>query len=280
MTARPYYADEHVTLYRGDVRNGLASFAIPPASVACAVWSPPYNAGIVYDGHCDTMPWPAYRHLAHTATTAVAEALVPGGRAWCNTAPVVPAEVGEAGEHSGYTGKARVSLLALWQDALETAGLAVWDYVAWCSHREPGTAWGSWQTPAAPNLRGGWETIIAAYRTTWARPTPAEWAGWQDQVGGWARLTSNVWRINPVATNHRGRRHHPAPFPSELPARCIRLSTWPGETVLDPFAGTGTTLHAARQLGRRAIGIEQSETYCDQIATRLSQTALDFGGAA
>jgi site-specific DNA-methyltransferase (adenine-specific) len=66
----------------------------------------------------------------------------------------------------------------------------------------------------------------------------------------------------------------------ELARRCIRLSTWPGEVVLDPFAGTGTTLLAARQLGRRAIGIEISEDYCAQAVDRLAQGAFDFLGAA
>jgi site-specific DNA-methyltransferase (adenine-specific) len=73
---------------------------------------------------------------------------------------------------------------------------------------------------------------------------------------------------------------HPAPFPVELAQRCIRLSTWPREVVLDPFAGTGTTLVAARQLGRRAIGIEASEAYCAHAVGRLAQGAFDFHGAA
>ena len=70
---------------------------------------------------------------------------------------------------------------------------------------------------------------------------------------------------------------HPAPFPVKLAARCIRLSTWPRETVFDPFMGTGTTLFAAKQLGRKAIGCDISERYCELTAKRLSQGTLDFG---
>jgi site-specific DNA-methyltransferase (adenine-specific) len=94
-------------------------------------------------------------------------------------------------------------------------------------------------------------------------------------VGGWAALCSTVWQIPPAA-----RDGHPAPFPVELARRCVRLSTWPDETVLDPFAGSGTTLVAARQLGRRAIGIEPSERYCALAVDRLAQGSLDFRGAA
>ena len=98
--------------------------------------------------------------------------------------------------------------------------------------------------------------------------------------GAGRALCSTVWNVATVGRRNSAAQGHPAPFPVELARRCIRLSTWPGEFVLDPFAGTGTTLLAAAQLGRRAIGIERSEKYCELAARRLAQGALDFGGAA
>lgn len=62
---------------------------------------------------------------------------------------------------------------------------------------------------------------------------------------------------------------HFAAFPEELPRKCILAGSATGDTVLDPFAGTGTTLKVARELGRKAIGIELSETYCDLAGKRL-----------
>jgi len=61
---------------------------------------------------------------------------------------------------------------------------------------------------------------------------------------------------------------HPAPFPLDLPARLVQLFSYPGDIVLDPFAGTGTTLVAARRLGRRGVGYDISHAYC-QLATAL-----------
>jgi site-specific DNA-methyltransferase (adenine-specific) len=163
----------------------------------------------------------------------------------------------------------------LWATALAAAGMELVDQVAWSSRRGSGTAWGSWQSPAAPNLRGDYEVLTVACRHDWERHPPPGAEGWRDTLGGWPALCSTVWQIAPAR-----RDGHPAPMPVEVARRAIRLSTWPGETVLDPFAGSGTTLLAARQLGRQAVGIERSPAYCALAVDRLSQTALDFGGAA
>ena len=68
-----------------------------------------------------------------------------------------------------------------------------------------------------------------------------------------------------------GYRGHPAAFPPSLPEWFIRLFTDVGDTVLDPFAGSGTTLLAARDLGRHSIGIDIKDEYCDLIRERLNE---------
>jgi DNA modification methylase len=258
------YDDGQVTIVHGDVRT----LDLPAGTAAAVVTSPPYNVGLAYDSVSDRLAWPDYWQLAYHTAEVINDALVPGGRAWVNTAVSVP-------EDSGSTAKQRVMLAHRWAAILERAGLNLMDQVAWCSQRGTGTAWGSWASPAAPNLRGDYEAVTVACRGDWERTPPEGAEDWRDGIGRWPALCSTVWNLRPAA-----RDGHPAPFPIELARRAIRLSTWPGEVVLDPFAGSGTTLLAARQLGRRAIGIDASEAYCELAARRLAQGELAFDGAA
>jgi site-specific DNA-methyltransferase (adenine-specific) len=69
---------------------------------------------------------------------------------------------------------------------------------------------------------------------------------------------------------------HPCPKPIEWAAWLISRSTKIGQTVLDPFMGSGTTLRAAKDLGRKAIGIEIEERYCEIAARRMAQEVLNF----
>lgn len=71
-------------------------------------------------------------------------------------------------------------------------------------------------------------------------------------------------------------RPHPAPFPVELAYRLVRMFSFDGDTVLDPFCGSGTTMLAAMKSGRNSIGIEIDEEYCRITATRLKKEAKDL----
>lgn len=80
----------------------------------------------------------------------------------------------------------------------------------------------------------------------------------------------SVWQIMP----ERDVKGHPCPFPVSIASRCITASCPEGGVVLDPFMGSGTTLLAARQEGRRGIGIEINPKYCDVAIERLRQKTL------
>lgn len=96
------------------------------------------------------------------------------------------------------------------------------------------------------------------------------------QPGAWNNLhMTTVWRV-PSATGSE----HPCPMALGVAQRLIGMFSNGGETILDPYAGSGTTLRAARDLGRLAIGVEKDERFCELTAKRLAQGALDFGGVA
>jgi DNA modification methylase len=242
---------------------------VPNQSVACVVTSPPYNLNIenkpgLAEYEFDKQTWGAYDRMARDVSKRIYDVLVPGGRAWINVQPAVPYNVLNPKD------KRRVNLSDLWGNALGAAGLRYRDTVVWIQDSfDGGCAWGSWGKPSAPNMRGGHEFILCVYKEHpdtdgWRRPIPPKWKGCKDDREGLGGdivdLYRNVWKVNPARSEYK------ATFPLEIPARCIRLSAWPDETVLDPFVGTGTTLEAAEQLAqqwgasRKSIGIEKSKS--------------------
>lgn len=84
----------------------------------------------------------------------------------------------------------------------------------------------------------------------------------------------DVWNVG----MEHGIDWHPAPFPLVVPTNCIEATA--ARSVFDPYAGSGTTLLAAKMLNVPSIGVEKSERYCERIAKRLDQGLLAFGGAA
>ena len=80
-------------------------------------------------------------------------------------------------------------------------------------------------------------------------------------------IANGVWTFH--GQSKKGAGGHPAPFPVELPKRCIKLFSFVGDTVLDPFLGSGSTLLACFQTGRKGIGIEIDRKYCELAEKRL-----------
>ena len=94
--------------------------------------------------------------------------------------------------------------------------------------------------------------------------TPKEWI--RSQVG--------IWEFSYEKRDTRDKKVHPAVFPIALPAKCIKLFTHEGELVLDPFVGIGTTLLAARDLNRNAVGFDLKKEYIETSELRLAQGRL------
>lgn len=148
----------------------------------------------------------------------------------------------------------------LWRSDLEDAGL---DYVRT----------GAWvKIGATPQFSGdrpatGFEAITICHPKGRKR-----WNG-----GG----KHAVWSVPIVLDRGRkGEREHTTQKPLELMLSLVDLFTDPGDLILDDHAGSGTTLVAAKSLGRKAIGVELKEVHCETAARRLAQDALDFGSAS
>src|SRR5205085_1447725 len=130
-------------------------------------------------------------------------------------------------------------------------------------------------SPSAPFVTAPVEMIAVFFKGSFRRPardgrrgdiTRDEFLAWT--LGTWTFAGANPRRVG-----------HPAPFPEELPRRLIKLYSYPGDLVLDPFLGSGTTLTAAAKLGRRGIGVEINPRFCE-LAVRNVQAVANTWSAA
>lgn len=242
-------SDDRLRLICADVLDGLRS--LDDDSVDLTVTSPPYNFGIDYDGHDDNMADEDYWKWLQDVWGGVFAKTKDCGRI-CVNGPLEQPNKG------------------LWAaSCLDTLRAAGWQYmsvITWHQDAPSGrTAWGSFASPSCPHYSNPDEVILVCYKGSKKNPpngrtpiiTPQEFVNY----------TFGMWTY--IRCESAMRLGHPAPFPPELPERCIKMYAYKGDTILDPFSGSGSTGVAALQCGCRYIGIDVSQKYMDLSRERL-----------
>ena len=231
-------------------------------SIHLIVTSPPYNCNIPYDSYDDNMDIDKYFFTMGRIFIDLYEKLVKGGRCAVNIPECIQIKSGEI-----------IFLSPRFQHLFNNAGFITREIITWVKgynenhFQGNNTAWGSWCSPSNPYMRSLTEKIIVLSKETLELKgektdlKPNEFKEW----------TKNCWFI---PTNKDTK--HPAVFPIELVKRLIKLYSWIGNTVLDPFNGIGTTTFTARQLNRDYIGMDLSENYCNIARKKLQQEVLNY----
>ena len=255
MSVRRYYSNDMLSIVHANV---LSTRAIAPGSVDLVVTSPPYNVDIAYGTHNDALSYPRYLQFSRRWLSRCFSWLKEDGRMCLN----VPLDKNKDGQQSVGADLTTVA---------KEIGFRYHSTIIWnegnISRR---TAWGSWMSASAPYVIAPVELIVVLYREHWKRRSGTGQSDIARQE--FIDWTNGLWTFNGESKKRTG---HPAPFPVELPRRCIKLFSFVGDTVLDPFMGSGTTLAAAAGCGRKAIGIEIEERYCALARARLENPLFE-----
>ena len=244
--SRSYYSDESVTLYHGDCIEVMAD--LPDASVSAVLTDPPYSSG----GRRENA-----RSIRKSMTRSVEH------DEWIR---------GDAMSTNGFIYLLRLCGIE-WRRVLIPGGHAL-AFIDW-------------------RMAGH---LAAALETADLRQHPI--LVWDKQRLGMGAVFRNQHEFivhmsagNPIAPQRRDVPNvlrfpsvrdgdHPTEKPGPLLETLLTVVCPKGGTVLDPFAGSGSSLYAARALGHKAVGVEADERYCEVIAKRLSAGVFDFGGEA
>ena len=240
------------------INGDSKSMPLPDNCVHLVVTSPPYNASKAYD---EDLSLTDYLSMLHDVFAECYRVLAPGGRMVVNVAnlgrkPYIPLT-------------SHVNLI-MHDIGFMHRGEVIWDKSASAGSS---CAWGSFQSASNPCLRDIHEYLLMFSKGDYKLPrTKTERAeGRIDTIGKeeFIQQTKSIWSF---ATESAKRVNHPAPFPVELPKRCIEMFTFVGDVVLDPFLGSGTTAVAAKMTGRKFVGCDLSAEYCAIAEDRLVQT--------
>jgi site-specific DNA-methyltransferase (adenine-specific) len=278
----------------GKVVNGDCREVMRTMEEGCIdliVTSPPYGVGIEYDVHDDDMLVEEYLKFTEEWMSEAFRVLKDDGRIAIN----IPYEVNRQAKGG------RVFIVSeIWQ-IMKKIGykfFGIIDLEEESPHRSRTTAWGSWMSPSAPYIYNPKECVVLAYKKKHIKTIKGvpEWVGEMGEVED----KNGVMKNKMIYTEQQKREFidlvfgqwnyfadtksmTKATFSMDIPTKAIKILTYKNDIVLDPFAGSGTSLVAAETLDRRWIGIELSPNYSEVAKKRVNvfvegrrQQVIDF----
>jgi site-specific DNA-methyltransferase (adenine-specific) len=250
---KPYFAFNSIVIFNDDV---LTIDAIKKNSIDLIITSPPYDVDIKYDNYDDDKPYDDYLEFTKKWLAKCFELVKDDGRFCLN----IPLDKNKSGQQSVYTDITKIAKEVRWK----YHSTIIWNE----GNISRRTAWGSWRSARAPYVIAPVEVIVILYKELWRKKrtgqsniTPNEFVEW----------TNGMWNFSGESRKKIG---HPTPFPIELPKRCIKLFSYVGDIVLDPFLGSGTTLIACFRNNRIGIGVEINKNYCELAVKRLKENGI------
>ncbi len=229
---------------------------IKPKSIDLIVTSPPYNVDIKYNSHDDHLTYEDYKEFSKKWMRRCYKWLKDDGRFCLN----IPLDKNKGGQQS-----VGADLTKIAKDLqYKYHSTIIWNE----GNISRRTAWGSWKSASAPYIIAPVELIVVFYKKEWKKTSGSKVSTINKK--DFMDWTNGLWTFSGESKKKIG---HPAPFPVELPRRCIKLFSYEGDTILDPFLGSGSTLVATYLNKRKGIGIDIDAHYCDIAVKRLKNEA-------
>lgn len=264
------------TIINGDCIEVMKT--LDEGSIDLIVTSPPYGVGIDYDVHQDDMVWEEYEKFTYAWMEQAYRVLKDDGRIALN----IPYEINRQDKGG------RIFMVSeVWQ-IMKKIGYKFYgivDLEEESPHRSRTTAWGSWMSPSAPYIYNPKECVVLAYKKHHIKKVKGE-PEWVGELGE-KEDKNGVMKPKTFYTDEQKREFidlvfgqwkyfadtksmTKATFSMDIPTKAIKILTYKNDIVLDPFAGSGTSLVAAEVLDRQWIGIELSPNYAEVARKRVN----------